>query len=909
MGLEIWARRQITRNWARLLPAGARALILARSDAPDWSHLASVTGVEGRYRIARQLVRHPDIVRGVSSFFDPDWYLDRYDIRGSLVEGLLHFLLIGDRLRMQPHPWFDNDYVRRTHGLRARTSALAWFAEQGSVGLSPHPLLDASWYLSQHADVAESRVGAAVHFVRYGLAEGRAPNAYFEPDWYRERYPDVRSSGILPAQHYCLYGAGELRDPGPAFDASFYHSRYPDRQPASGHQHHPLAHFLTVGRATGADTRRRGWPVALLLDTSNRAITAVEGIVDVVVPVYSGLDETRACIDSVLAADNRVHYRLHLSNDASPEPEIRAYLRALKAAHPGIVLVENPANLGFVGTVNAAMHACLAIPGFSQVVLLNSDTVVGDGWLDRLSAHAEDPRVSTVTALSNNATICSYPKFGPNPLPEGFGVNALGALLARVNSGISVEVPTGVGFCMLITALALRKVGLFDEEAFGRGYGEENDFCLRAAKQGFRNLLAMDVLVEHVGEVSFADVSAPGKAQAEIVMRERHPDYPGLVADFCARDPGLPYRLRLTFALWRQADTPVQAVLAHALGGGTERHVRERVKRRGQDSRTIVIRAIEDRPGRVQIQNAHPFDGFNIEVDGVDGPAFSALLKAMNVGHVEIHHSLGFGGFLREGLAIAGVDYDFYVHDYYTVCPQITLSDPDGSYCGEPGVQGCNGCIAQRPVRGASDIQNWRLSHAWLLEGATELIAPSHDCAARISRHFGRLPEVRYHEDFLPAGASEAVRPRSGAQKILVLGTLAVHKGRKAVIAAAAESYRTNSSLHFHLIGDPQGDVPRAAAARLSWTGTYQDADLPGLILRAGADAVLFASPIPETYSYTLTAAMRSGLPIMATAIGALPERLAGYPSHELVDPGIAGPELLARLAAFVERSRRRAAA
>ena len=131
-------------------------------------------------------------------------------------------------------------------------------------------------------------------------------------------------------------------------------------------------------------------------------------VVDVVVPVYKGLGDTQRCIRSVLASGCSAAFELVVINDASPEPEVTQWLRDLAAAEPRVLLLENAENLGFVGTVNRGM----SIHPDRDVLLLNSDTEVANDWLDRLQRSAySDRRVASVTPFSNNATICSYPRF------------------------------------------------------------------------------------------------------------------------------------------------------------------------------------------------------------------------------------------------------------------------------------------------------------------------------------------------------------------------------------------------------------------------------------------------------------------------------------------------------------------
>ena len=65
-------------------------------------------------------------------------------------------------------------------------------------------------------------------------------------------------------------------------------------------------------------------------------------------------------------------------------------------------------------------------------------------------------------------------------------------------------------------------------------------------------------------------------------------------------------------------------------------------------------------------------------------------------------------------------------------------------------------------------------------------------------------------------------------------------------------------------------------------TEAYErDPELPLLIARERPDLFLFPARWPETYSYTLSVAMRTGLPIIAPRLGAFGERLASAASAE----------------------------
>lgn len=274
---------------------------------------------------------------------------------------------------------------------------------------------------------------------------------------------------------------------------------------------------------------------------------AYDPVVDIVVPVYGNRDLVERCLTSVCGAANATRWQLTVIDDSSPDAETSAWLREWARAHPQATVLSNARNAGFVRTVNMGM----SLAGRRDVVLLNSDTEVAGDWLDRLRAAAyRQERVGSVTPFSNNATICSLPRFcEDNPLPAGHNTASVHDLVSRLAADQTVEIPTAVGFCMYIRRACLDDVGLFDADTFGLGYGEENDFCMRATAQGWRHLHALDAFVFHQGGASFSERRHALQQHALKALLRLHPDYEERVRTFVAQDPARPVREQLARAL------------------------------------------------------------------------------------------------------------------------------------------------------------------------------------------------------------------------------------------------------------------------------------------------------------------------------------------------------------------------
>jgi len=254
----------------------------------------------------------------------------------------------------------------------------------------------------------------------------------------------------------------------------------------------------------------------------------------VIIPVYRDLAATGACIDSALAAVACTPgATILIVDDASPEPGIKRLLAGL-AAEPRIRLLTNEHNLGFVGAVNRALGEADG----GDVVLLNSDTIVPKHALQRLRrAVRSTPGVGTATPLSNNGEYTSFPVPNrSNPLPLPGELELLDELAGRANSGIAIDIPNGIGFCLYVTRACLDAVRELSDD-FYRGYLEDVDFCLRAAEAGFRNVCIPSVFVGHEGSRSFLGEKRSLVMRNLRVLEHRYRRYATECAAFLIADP------------------------------------------------------------------------------------------------------------------------------------------------------------------------------------------------------------------------------------------------------------------------------------------------------------------------------------------------------------------------------------
>lgn len=275
----------------------------------------------------------------------------------------------------------------------------------------------------------------------------------------------------------------------------------------------------------------------------------------IIIPVYNAAAKLQNCLASISAHTPLSDTcQLLLIDDAGGEPALEALYASLP---PHASLVRNPQNLGYTKSINRAIRLC---PG-RDVILLNSDTMVTPGWIEKLRAHAHsDPAIGTVTPVSNNAGEFSVPKANENPIPPGLSHEAIARIVEECGRGKTFDAPTGNGFCLYIRATLIKAIGLFDEINFPRGYGEENDFCMRAYYAGFRNIVALDTWIWHAGHSSFGEARIAQELAGFEKLRALYPDYFSLVQKF-QTDPTL---LRVRAAIGRRIDAAAMQAGVHA---------------------------------------------------------------------------------------------------------------------------------------------------------------------------------------------------------------------------------------------------------------------------------------------------------------------------------------------------------
>lgn len=614
--------------------------------------------------------------------------------------------------------------------------------------------------------------------------------------------------------------------------------------------------------------------------------------ISVVLPIYRDVEMTKRCIDHALPAILEMPgANLFAINDCSPDAEMQAMINRFAERYPGVVIVDrNPINLGFVKTVNKG----LARFADNDIVLLNSDVIVPKSWLSRLAREAySSKRISTVTPFSNNATVCSFPVVNfENPQPFGLEVDEIDSVFCN-NELPCIASPTGIGFCMYIRRDCLQEIGFLDTERFGRGYGEENDLCQRAEKAGWTNLLSPNLYAYHEGGVSFAADKIVLIERAMKVLDQLHPTYHADVHSFIAHDRLKSARVARYIQLLSKVRLPKVVHIAHGRGGGVIQHIEELAEFYGDKIACMVINPVPGNGVKLHLSTHPAADTMLFQLPN-DFESLQQLLLAAGVDTIHFHHSIELNRCIFDLPRLIGAKIVVTVHDFYWINGNPTLTNRDGLFEVD-GFDKTVNPLYQLPE--AFTPQSWRDSFQDFLTNADMVIFPSSSTRELFARYFvlnnsivAPHIEVGRNIKTVPAPLRDANPVTIG-----VLGAIGKEKGADLLEALALIAQRNNAPFKFKLIG-----YAYRSLKAVQTTGIFENKQLPDLIKENGIDLIFFPARWPETYSYTLSYALDTPLPIFAPRVGAFIERIDARANSRLFNYQDSPEEIYAALADFI---------
>ncbi len=643
-----------------------------------------------------------------------------------------------------------------------------------------------------------------------------------------------------------------------------------------------------IKRALGLELSTRGADLerAWLLEEPATNLWVPTDEVTIVLPVFNALNLLRDCLNRVERnTDGRWH--LIMVEDASTDPTVRPWLEDWARLRPDrVTLIHHDKNQGFVGAVNTGLRQALARDGQGPVVLLNSDAMLPANWAGRLCAPLAEPSVASVTPMSNAAEILSVPEIGPGIALSPREADRIDVVAKGLGAVPLPDMPTGVGFCMAMSRAWLVKVPSLDT-AFGRGYGEEVDWCQKTRALGARHVCQPGLFVEHVGGQSFGSSEKKDRLRAAgALISQRYPRYDAEVQRFIASDPLATPRLALAVALAAARVPCLPIYLAHSLGGGAEAALQAEL---AGHRAAIVLRVGGVRRWQIEVH----VDGQTVAGRTDDLDLVRRLLACASA--LDIIYSCGVGDSDPVSLPAAllslrrGNSPDtlaMRLHDYFPLSPSYTLLGRNG-FAGVPDPDTADPCHhARRPDGARLTLAQWRAAWTELVCECNEITSFSEASARLFSQAFEDAKvTVRPHVRTIPVRPMEA----QGGRRIGILGNLNVQKGAFLIRELAIN----HSNQTFVVVGLVDSTIPFPRNVVIH--GAYERDEIAELATLYGIRAWLMPAVWPETFSFATREALATGLPVAGFSLGAQGEALRDAPNGITVplDPKTGAAERL----------------
>lgn len=629
--------------------------------------------------------------------------------------------------------------------------------------------------------------------------------------------------------------------------------------------------------------------------------------VDIVVPVFNGLNLLKSLV--VNLSNTKIAHKVYFVDDCSTDDAVPAFLKELCESDPRYQLVSAKENGGFVKSVNLGLSFTTC-----DVVLLNTDVQLPPLWLERLIAPLLlDDKVASATPFTNSGTICSFPRFlENNELAFGLDVAEIDSIFSHFHP-IYNEVPTGVGFCMACSRNALNAVGFLDSDMYGRGFGEENDWCQSAIKAGFKNVMVENLFVFHNHGATFQSDEKVALIEDHLKkLNKRFPNYNGDVARYCEANPLKELRSFAYAQAFLKSIPGFKTVyLTHDLGGGASTYLKRRIAADLAASQCAVTIeysvfesifhvAIQSGDKQTQFVSSTLADALDVVCSSTDKIVVNELASYPHLGRalediaerVESHHCA----------------LEVLIHDYLMICPSINLVNANKRYCGLPGIYcDCSKCYRNQKFYDVYEdsIVAYRAKWHRLLFDAGEVVVFSESSSRLLENTFGDIGNIVLRPHKVPSLLSNITVKKAPDEPIVIglIGRLTEHKGSRIIKELLNEIESSDLDVSIALIGKTDDDFDIKSDHFFEF-GEYRLEDLPKLAAESGADVFFFPSVWPETFSYVCSEIIDMGYPLATFDLGAQQEKASGYEKGLVLSLELSPSDLCDALVSFAKDCR-----
>ena len=619
--------------------------------------------------------------------------------------------------------------------------------------------------------------------------------------------------------------------------------------------------------------------------------------IDVVIPVYNGFEFLEKLFASLIT-NTDVEWHAFVVNDHSPDRRVSDFLKLQqKNLNSRMTLIENSENLGFVKSVNRALEQCS-----HDVVLINTDVVLPKNWASRLLYPIfTDPKVGSVTPFSNAATIFSIPKINQNCVLD-VDLEVVNNAFKQIHCDFrQFKLSTGVGFCMAMSRRAIKEIGLLDE-IFGKGYGEENDWCQRAIKNGFYNTLVPNLFVWHKHGGTFLPKEKIDLINNHLqIIAKRHPTY------FSQTEKNLKDPIFILTRFWaellylNEKATKTVLWIQHCWGGGAETYLQRQIKSDCEINLHIVVRNVRKSPA-LTIEFVHGDCNNKILLNLVE---LNCILEQTKIHEIRLNNLAGYSSLtdvadlISKTKKMNNCQVKYFLHDYQCICPTITLLD-NGNYCGVGSVNNCDckQCLTNNKNNQLdyTDIDAYRDFYLKLFNNLVDNVITFSRPSVKILLNI--FPNLKEKIELIPHSVPrldyKTYLTHKSSYTVGVLGAIGVPKGAE-ILEQFDKHLPAHPEIKLIIIGYADRKYKN-----IPQTGEYNLNDLPGILKVNNVDSIFIPSVWPETFSFTTSEAMLMGFPVISFNLGAQAERVSKYPLGLVLDLNDVAENFITKIFSFL---------
>ena len=793
-----------------------------------------------------------------SKLFDEKYYLNKYpEVKKSGINPLLHYILIGNQDGDLPSKKYETIYNSLTNS----------------------KMFDEKYYLEKYPEVKKLGIDPISHYILIGNQVGNLPSQTFETiynslnnskmfdeKYYLKNYPEVKNSGISPILQYITIGYKEGKNPSAKFDGNYYFETNNDVRMS---HFNPLVHYISYGENEGRiiKSSAEDYKFTKYSDKDIDNILSVLGSeISIILYIDDDFEDAESSIDSIIQ-NTKINYELIIIDDNNSDNRIKTLLNNLDT-NKNVKIIRNTIRLGFLKSVNSILEK-----SEEDVIILKSGVRVTVHWLQKLLVAAySNEKIGVVSPLSDSVKFLED-ILSKNTRLQNLKPDEISYLIENISEHIKPEISHPNESCIYIKKETINSVGLFNEDIID----------LKKAKKSFFDrvldnewkIIIDDSTYVYQDEYSF-DNDWNKKLESSFQIKELK-EIIGVRAD------------NLNLMVPKKRVLHILHENVHGLTGGTSKTTMDIIEEiDDQFECYILVSSVKElilwkkehkRIIKLKTWNTKSQWGLNKFYIGEYKNLYFQILIALNIDLVHIQHLIGHTFDLPIVAKNLGIPSILSLHDFYYICPTIQLLNHDNQYCAGICANNNTQCtVPNDDIFGnipmlSEFIPTWKEEVLGLLDNCETFTTPTKSTR---DIYFSIYPELKnktfnvieHGRDFKKTVPNYEIPSEDKPIKILIPGIIKNHKGHDFIIELKKQDRQNRIELHF--MGVIYDDLKRMG----NYHGTYKREEFCRIVNEIKPSFIGIFSIWPETYCHTLTEAWSCGIPVLATKMGALEERI-----------------------------------